>query len=871
MCEPGVGRSMRSMPTSSPAARVAASLSLLALGATPLLAPPPARAAAKPDLRVTSVRTLPSGAAGAALPVRVVVGASGTTRARPPVVVYLSKDGRRSKDDTRLDAKVKVSRGRRATLAFQVAIPSTHPAGAVRVIACVDDPGKVRERDERNNCRVAPGRLNVQAAGTEAKSARDLITADVAAGRLKADTALAYRVFAVFGDARLPSRYAGAATGQDDDTVMREAASRWKTLSKAVRRQIGPYFLPPPVRDAKAKAKGKAADAGDPAECMSDQFKDKAWTSIPAAGGKVRLSWLKERPEDGAQAKAMAADLTTAYARFKQILGREPLSDAKVKCYHGPDGALDVYIHPISWKAAVTIPASLATDTPADCEGYPGFIVANAHNATFSTRFTLAHELFHAFQMSYAYAAGCEDATWLDEGSANWAAHSAFPLDDSEHFFKLRMEFPQSDITLGDYESWPLFLWMEKTLGEGSIRKTYEALPKQDALHAADTGMGTWRQKFLDFAKHAWNRAPYPSFTDWDRYSYDLRPNYKPVVPVHLFLAGQEKRTAYAEFSLGPRGRDYKQYQVTDDKLREITFKNPLAADPDARIGAILTLADGSTRWEDWSGRERVRLCRDTPQQNVSEIVLVYANSQMAQAFSGGGIKGTPEMALRDTCEDLPWHFEVLWGQLTYDVDGWRPGSSPDGLCGLDGFETRDQLHFVAAADGQGYTPDENIVKRAKVGTGLEGTFKIHAPEASFDHILKGCKGWDDGGPKTSCTATRHDPKHGGFDVGFTLSAESRDAQEATLRWWVPPAIAGYFDADDSVCNVGTLDNYVEPGEPTESGVLMSDLESGKPITLTQTGTKTWNADNHGHPVVLGYSWEFKMRIQRVNADGSPL
>lgn len=864
------------MPTSFSAARIAASLSLLALGATPLFAPAPAGAAAKPDLRVTSVRTLPSAAAGAALPVRVALSTSGRTRARPAVAVYLSRDRRRSKDDVRLTAKARASRGRRATLAFQVAIPGAQSTGPRRVIACVDDPGKIRERSERNNCRVAPGRLIVQAAGVEAKSARDLIAADLAAGRLKPDTALAYRVFAEFGDAHLPSRYAGAATGQDDDTVMREAASRWKTLSPSVRRQIGQYFLPPPARDAlaarKTKAKAKAADAGDPVECMSDQFKPKAWTSIPAAGGKIRLSWLKERPEDGAQAKAMAADLTTAYARFKQILGREPLSDAKVKCYHGPDGALDVYIHPISWKAAVTIPASLSTDTKADCEGYPGFIVANAHNATFSTRFTLAHELFHAFQMSYHYAAGCEDSTWLDEGSANWAAHSAFPLDDSEHFFTLRLEFPNGDITLGDYESWPLFLWMEKTLGDGSIRKTYEALPKQDALHAADTGMGTWRQKFLDFAKHAWNRAPYTSFADWDRLTYDLRPHYQPVVPVHLFLAGQEKRTAYAEFNLSPRGRDYKQYQVTDDQLREITFKNPLAGQPDARIGAILTLADGSTRWEDWSGKERVRMCRDTPQQNVTQIVLVYANSQLDKMFSkGAGINGTPEMQLRNTCDDLPWHFEVLWGQLTYDVDGWRPGNSPDGLCGLDGFETRDQLHFAAAADGQGYTPDQNIVARQKVGSGLEGTFKIHAPVASFDHILKGCKGWDDGGPKTSCTATRHDPKYGGFDVGFTLSAESRDAQEATLRWWVPPAIAGYFDADDSVCNVGTLDNSVPVGELTESGVLMSDLESGKPITLTQTGSKTWNADNHGHPVVLGYTWEFKMRIQRVNADGSPL
>ena len=82
---------------------------------------------------------------------------------------------------------------------------------------------------------------------------------------------------------------------------------------------------------------------------------------------------------------------------------------------------------------------------------------------------------------------------------ANWAANAAFPLDDSEHFFQLRMEFPHSDITLGDYESWPLFLWMEKTLGEGSIRKTYEALPKQDALHAADTvaaGAGLGRACF---------------------------------------------------------------------------------------------------------------------------------------------------------------------------------------------------------------------------------------------------------------------------------------------------------------------------------------------------------------------------------------
>src|SRR4051812_26525925 len=67
-------------------------------------------------------------------------------------------------------------------------------------------------------------------AGSAAKSSDELIEAALASGTLDSDTALSYRVFAAFGDARLPAAYESAVQQIGGTRAMGELAARFGEL-----------------------------------------------------------------------------------------------------------------------------------------------------------------------------------------------------------------------------------------------------------------------------------------------------------------------------------------------------------------------------------------------------------------------------------------------------------------------------------------------------------------------------------------------------------------------------------------------------------------------------------------------------------------
>lgn len=133
--------------------------------------PVPAQAAAKkrPDLVVSAVSVTPTRIApGETLKVRDTTRNKGRRVAARSVTRYvLSKDKKLDRRDVRLrDRAVKRLKPRRshATKALSVRVPTTTKPGAYWVLACADARKKVRESNERNNCRVARSRFTVVAA-----------------------------------------------------------------------------------------------------------------------------------------------------------------------------------------------------------------------------------------------------------------------------------------------------------------------------------------------------------------------------------------------------------------------------------------------------------------------------------------------------------------------------------------------------------------------------------------------------------------------------------------------------------------------------------------------------------------------------------
>jgi|GEM_PF-5610309 len=177
-------------PAAAPLRRRAAALGIVtALAGTLLaLAPTPAEAAGRPDLRVTrAVVDKTTVVEGAKVTVTHVVQNRGRRKAgESRTRVYLTTnvaasldERRRSRTnprsaltDLRLVGKKTVRAiapgGTRRIGATNFIVPAGIPAGDYRVLVCADDYGTVRESEEANNCTAAAKTLKVtEAAGTE--------------------------------------------------------------------------------------------------------------------------------------------------------------------------------------------------------------------------------------------------------------------------------------------------------------------------------------------------------------------------------------------------------------------------------------------------------------------------------------------------------------------------------------------------------------------------------------------------------------------------------------------------------------------------------------------------------------------------------
>lgn len=132
----------------------------------------PASAAARADLAVArlsvprAVSVTNCGAAGCdvRLTARARVVNRGDRRARRARTgFFLSRDARRSRDDVKTGRRsvraIRAGHARRARARLSRPGVAT---GTYRLIACADVTGRVRERDERNNCRASRSAITVQ-------------------------------------------------------------------------------------------------------------------------------------------------------------------------------------------------------------------------------------------------------------------------------------------------------------------------------------------------------------------------------------------------------------------------------------------------------------------------------------------------------------------------------------------------------------------------------------------------------------------------------------------------------------------------------------------------------------------------------------
>jgi hypothetical protein len=313
-----------------------------------------------------------------------------------------------------------------------------------------------------------------------------------------------------------------------------------------------------------------------------------------------------------------------------------------------PDSAVDVYFLDTS---ALDPRVASCADSPGDPEcilgrtngyaspapefhgtaasGYVGVKVSLAEGQLLDT---VAHELTHTGQYAYDW----KESSWLKESTATWAGyrvmHKLALLPEYEYawlpkaFATLDMPLTRTEANHA-YAAWLFFLFASMEKGDAIVTKIWEAAAAAGVQgeKAVDQAF-PFDTHFADFAVRNWNKDPVaPQYRD-------VAPGPMPAGLEPTITGGTRVFTDAGESPLDrhvlPLASIYYTYKF-ENAVRMVTLKNTLTGLPHAHVWAIKKIGDTWSTPEDWTGDAKKEFCRDVPEEDVTELVVIVSNSSI--------------------------------------------------------------------------------------------------------------------------------------------------------------------------------------------------------------------------------------------------
>lgn len=787
-----------------------------------------------------------------------------------------------AKNGLRLGAGKVVRHRRSKRIVVRGRVPATVAPGQLRtLLVCVNPRAAVRgKRGCRRAARIA----------TSGRSAEERIAGARRAGRISAAQEVVFGLYSLRNDSRLPRELRGdpAGPGGDQDAI-KDAANSFGTLPLAVQKQVFPFFVPPQAGGSAWQAMGRnkrpravpsrvsAATATAAPDCSGYNSLDAGtgpaeerfpWQGVETSDGKAMVwygtteteKFEKYEAEDRGAAQLYAAALPEIWKKLSDEFG-EPQSDGNEVCYHGPDGRFDVYVGgsivliangfdvgalavtaPYPAVGNYPVPGKWCTDRPAWIAIQPGL-----------PKWALAHEFMHAIQFSHRYVSCDPPIAWWDEGGATWAGDFVYPDDDYE-----QREYPGlvkaplgKDLQGAGYEAWPLWMMLEETQGLDALRAIFAAMATKRPAQAVDAAVsGGLDEQIPEFFLHAYNQSPIgepgfeisESFEAWDGWS--ATPALSAPVTVNLgglplrTLNLKIQRPSFPALSAGA----YHRVNLPDDAVKEVQFKNELFGKPGAHVDALLHLADGSWKRQDWTTKKTVTLCRDKPEQDVQELVVVSTNAGLQSLAPF-----THTLKVRSSC---PHVYRITEATLNETFTGQRPFG--DVCPPFRGLQTNTMTAgvqpflFTLFAGPQGF-----------IGPLIANGTK------SASTTMHGCD-FATGG--TACTASGSATIAASVMVQVTIP---KDSPTAEVQWFLTDPIAGLgFEGAGTTCVISPIGFTLDDQSIGLKTVPSAIFEADTPQTIS-IDVDYDLADPVGGTVHASES--YSLTIQRVNEDGSPL
>jgi hypothetical protein len=350
-------------------------------------------------------------------------------------------------------------------------------------------------------------------------------------------------------------------------------------------------------------------------------------------------------------------------------MGHEPLSDAGLDCAHGTTGGVDVYLVDkidTPWDVAPPAkPGSQGTTTSYTCN-------AGAPNPSYiylarRTKETLAHEYFHVLQNTFAQRNGCEQPPWLQEGTAEWAVEFVYPhsLKDEPASAWLQAYEPPLNDAGKSYDTWPFWYDIHKRVNAKAVAGIFGLLKDKDALNAVDAAIGGFKERWHQFARDAYNHSIVETYqTDaWTQTTWKVEKTEQLLI---LLSNEQTRDVAYpGSRSIKPLARTYDDYTFTAN-VRKITIAD-LPKSADYKLHGLLKMANGTWKERDLTGG--ATFCRDKPDEDIQEMVLIASNASMTTAVTSDS-----KVTLDATC-DMP-RYRVVSASFNNHTSGAMSGSS---------------------------------------------------------------------------------------------------------------------------------------------------------------------------------------------------
>jgi hypothetical protein len=521
------------------------------------------------------------------------------------------------------------------------------------------------------------------------KTSYQLIDEALAAKTISEETAHKYRVFAGFGDSRLPQQYRGRDAGTELPDEVRKVSNLLKTFSPQTQADLAPFFMRPeepgswitlstladepasppgaslgnginslfriarlatPLRVASSMRLAPAA-SGERVRSTIPTQPPISWKTFTAVNGKAKV-WAQDRyPGDAAKAESLAHELSRhIWKSLTTLMKQEPASDATV-ARNGGDGAFDFYlVHApmVPDKETGKLKKKFEGETAHVPEepacGPRRYILLDSRQPIGSETSpgmlsTAAHELMHAIVLAYPPMEneGCGDH-WIMEASATWAEHFVYPRANAEHvWLDSYLAHPRRSI---DYSDWSheygayLLPYFAQIAGLGtfmpSIWEKMKTKPSFEAIN--DVLPKGWDEQWPLFLLANWNQVPA------DRPGYQDDAIRKTAFGKGLVMytsdhPQQERLKLDVVPEDGPEGLPYlsgAHFKFTyDNAVRSIVFENTIAELAQAHISVwgYQKIKGAWVKPENWTREFSKAWCRDEPKQDLDELLIIIGNN----------------------------------------------------------------------------------------------------------------------------------------------------------------------------------------------------------------------------------------------------